>query len=199
MPITYKNRKGRTYYLCRDLTKSGKPRYYFSRAPKGKLLKEIPEGYEIRESVNAVVSLVKIRPMQISEQETVLVFSALSKHPKEKNYRVDVKSKQITIYEHIGPSVEELAASTVEIFGIKLDKNKELIQWMEKEESSKAQFTSVMRFILADSKKRHFNAQRMCYIGSIDDWIYIDRIRPLKELVKRLIPALGTDKLYELV
>lgn len=199
MPVTYKNRKGWTYYLCRDLTKTGKPRYYFSREPKGKLPKEIPEGYEIRENVNAVVSLVKIRPKKISEQETALVLSDLSKHPKVKNYRVDVKQKQITIYERIGPSVEELAASAVEVFGIKLDKNKELIQWLEKEESIKTQFTPVMRFILSDSKNRLFNAQRMCYMGSIDDWIYIDRIRPLKELVKRLIPALGSDEFYDLI
>ncbi len=34
MPITYTNRKGVTYTLCRGETKTGKPRYYFSRTPR---------------------------------------------------------------------------------------------------------------------------------------------------------------------
>ena len=40
MAITYTNRKGRTYYLCKDYTKTGKPRYFFSREPKGEILEE---------------------------------------------------------------------------------------------------------------------------------------------------------------
>ena len=198
MPVTYKNRKGRTYYLCRDLNKTGKPRYYFSRLPKGKLPKEIPEGYEIRESVNSVVSLVKIRPKHISEQETALVLSALSKHPKRKNYRLDVKSKQITIYARVGPEIEKLAGYIEERLSKDSFVGQKLIQRMKREDNTKAQFTPVIRFILADSKERLFNAQRMCYRGSINDWIYIDRIGPLEELVKRLMPALGTDTFYEL-
>ena len=31
MSITHTNRKGVTYYLCRGVAKSGKPRYYFAR------------------------------------------------------------------------------------------------------------------------------------------------------------------------
>jgi hypothetical protein len=37
MPITYTNRKGVTYHLCRGVTKTGKPRYYFAREPKSDL------------------------------------------------------------------------------------------------------------------------------------------------------------------
>jgi len=58
MPITYANRKGLTYYLCKTVTKSGKPRYVFTREPKGEPVEQVPEGYAIRESVNGVVSLV---------------------------------------------------------------------------------------------------------------------------------------------
>ncbi|MFP4082852.1 MAG: hypothetical protein ACLFVG_08875 [Candidatus Aminicenantes bacterium] len=65
--------KGRTYYLCQTKTKSGKPPYYFYNEPKGNIPEEIPEGYEISESVNGIVSLVKIRPMQLLEKEIDLV------------------------------------------------------------------------------------------------------------------------------
>ena len=47
MQVTYTNRKGRTYHLCQGVTRTGKPRYYFAREPKGKPVEQIPEGYEI--------------------------------------------------------------------------------------------------------------------------------------------------------
>ena len=44
------------------MTKTGKPRYYCPREQKDEPVEEIPAGYEIEESVNAIVSLVKTRP-----------------------------------------------------------------------------------------------------------------------------------------
>ncbi len=46
----------------RGFTKTGKPRYYFAREPKGEVLNEIPPGFKISESVNGVVSLMQDRP-----------------------------------------------------------------------------------------------------------------------------------------
>ncbi len=57
MSLSYTNRKGTTFYLCRGTTKSGKPRYYFARQPREEPVDTVPEGYSIVESVNAVVSL----------------------------------------------------------------------------------------------------------------------------------------------
>jgi hypothetical protein len=61
MSVTYASRKGLTYYLCRGLTKTGKPRYCFAREIKDEPVAEIPPGYTISESVNGVVSLAKDR------------------------------------------------------------------------------------------------------------------------------------------
>jgi len=41
MPITYTNRKGLTCYLCKSVTKTGKPRYYFAREPEDEPVEEI--------------------------------------------------------------------------------------------------------------------------------------------------------------
>jgi hypothetical protein len=65
MPVTYTNRKGVTYTLCRGATSTGKPRYYFAREPKGEVVEEIPEGFKISESVNGTVSLARDRPAQV--------------------------------------------------------------------------------------------------------------------------------------
>ena len=68
MSVTYINRKGRKYYLCQGVTKTGKPRYFFLREQKSKPIGKIPEGYEIAESVNGIVSLSKVKPKLIKSQ-----------------------------------------------------------------------------------------------------------------------------------
>ena len=78
MPITHTKRKGVTFYLGRGVTKTGKPRCSFAREPdKGEPVEAIPEGYEIIESVNGVVSLAKVRPILIRPEELALVQAAV--------------------------------------------------------------------------------------------------------------------------
>ena len=54
MPITYMNAKEQTYFLHRDSTKMGKPKYYFSMKREGHLAESIPEGFEIYENPNVL-------------------------------------------------------------------------------------------------------------------------------------------------
>jgi len=42
MTVTYTNRKGITYYLCRGINKRGRPYYYFAREVKGEPVEETP-------------------------------------------------------------------------------------------------------------------------------------------------------------
>ena len=56
----------------------------------------------------------------------------------------------------------------------------------------------MMRFQLTDKERRLFTAQRMCFMGGIDDWINIEFDRPIAPLSRKLIPLLGTDKFFEL-
>src|SRR4051812_15085232 len=65
MPITYTNRRGMTFYLCQSTTKTGKPRYYFAREPRGSPVEQVPEGFRISEGANGLVSLERDRPSQI--------------------------------------------------------------------------------------------------------------------------------------
>ena len=194
MSITYTNRKSKTYYLCQGTTKTGKPRYYFAREPKDELLDEIPEGWEISESVNGIVSLVKKRPAQILPEEIAAVEAAVKRHPKSRNYRVNVKHDRIEIYESTGPDADELLSHLREASMLFLGREQGLREVLEQG----AQFTPVMRFILADEAERTFDAERWCYLGSIDDWIFITT-GPVSQLARQMIPTLGTDAFYELL
>ena len=192
MPVTYTNWKGVTYYLCRGVTKTGKPRYYFAREPKGEPVEQIPEGWKISESVNGRVSLVKDRPAQIRLEEVEAVEAVVQRHPKAHNYRVSVKHNRIEVYERVGSGTEELIAELREVGLLvpgRADRLRELLE-------SRARFTAVLRFILMDAEQRTFRTERWCYLGSIDDWIDVGPMGPVHLLARQWIPKLGTDVLY---
>ena len=197
MGVTYTNRKGATYFLCRGVTKTGKARYFFAREIVGEPVEKVPEGYEIRESVNGVVSLVKARPVLLRETEIRAVKHALAKHPRAKLYRVEAKARQITIYEYAGADPQEVFQGLSERFGLPGMVDNRLAQF-EAQTLARGRFMPVLHFTLIDDLKRRFKAERMCYLGSIDNWIDLAFDKPIEELARALIPTLGSDKFFEL-
>jgi len=196
MPVTYTNRKGVTYYLRRTVTKTGKPRYAFAREPEGELVEQIPEGWHISESVNGIVSLVKDRPAQILPQEVAAVEAAVAQHPRSHNYRVGVKRNRIEVYERTGPDVDNLLADLAKM-GLGVFQRPDQLRDLRTEMDHWAQFTPVLRFILADAEQRAFRTERWCYLGSIDDWIDVHQQGPVERLARQWIPRLGTDAFFE--
>jgi hypothetical protein len=194
MPVTYTNRKGITYTLCQGVTKTGKPRYTFVCDSEGKhVVEAIPDGYKISESVNGVVSLIKERPQKLLPEEIETVKTAVHCHPKARNYRVNVKHDRIEVYESVRPDVDGLLSDLKEIGFLPRAKETDLRATLER----RAQFTPVLRFILEDEGTRVYRAERWCYLGSIDDWIFITT-GPVEQLARRMIPTLGTDEFFEL-
>ncbi|CAK0780249.1 Integrase [Gammaproteobacteria bacterium] len=192
MPISYTNRKGRTYFLCEGTTKSGKPRYFFSRDLQDTLLEKIPDGYVIQESVNGIVSLAKSQPMLLTSAEISVVTSAIASHPDAKAYRVDVKSKQIIIYERVGSDARRII---VDSLGMQPDGN--MLLRIEKQESLYTQFTPIMRFTLVDEAKRFFCAERMRFSGE-DHWITISSGKTISVIAPRFIAKLKADDFFDL-
>jgi hypothetical protein len=194
MPIKYANRKGSTFFLCQGTTKTGKDRFFFAREPKGKEVEQMPPGYEISESVNGVVSLVRARPRLITTGEVAEVEQALKRHPNGQNYRVDIKHDQIIVYEGNEPDIEGIMA----LFGKNIPRPAGVTERLKAEMDRYTRFTPVMRFILSDPDERTYVAERWCYSGSIDDWISVGRSGKIDQLARQLIPTLGTDEFYEL-
>jgi len=193
MPVTYTNRKGRTYFLCQS-HKSGRPWYYFAAEPKGEPVDQVPEGYEIRESVNGLVSLAKIHPLKIRPEELAAVEEAVARHPRAKNYRVEAKDDRFVVYERIGPDVEKLSF----LFDSAGPKVARRVAELEESLNRNARFKGEMRFVLDDEDKRIFRPERWCYSGSIDDWIELRHRGPIKKLARELVPKLGTEAFFDL-
>ena len=96
MSVTYRNQKGRLYYLHRGATKAGKVRYFFSPQATGCLVAEVPAGFEITETVNGVVSLRRIKPRPIHDDELQTVRSVMAELPHLRRYRADIQKKDIS-------------------------------------------------------------------------------------------------------
>ena len=122
----------------------------------------------------------------------------MQKHPQAKNYRIDTKSKEIKIYEQAGPDLLEIAEMLATEFGFPGLVPKDFNRAMKENHSIYPQYTPIMKFTLTDKKKRLFRAQRMSYLGNVDDWIDIEYDKTIEELASTLIPTLGTDEFFEL-
>lgn len=194
LPITYTNRKGVTYHLCRGVTKTGKPRYYFAREPCDEPVEQLPEGTTISESVNGVVSLTRVRPSQILPPEIAAVEAELGRHPRSHRYRLDTKQDRLIVYERTDPDLDE----TLAMLKLPFTPSHDRIDALRADTDRRARFTPVLRFILVDPGRRIFRTERMCYLGSIDNWIDVHRIGPLERLAQEVLPVLGTDDYFEL-
>jgi hypothetical protein len=192
MAVTYTNRKGRTYHLCEVQTKRGATRYVFAGEPRGEPLDEVPEGYEIHENVNGLVSLRKKRSSPILPEERETVEALIYRHPKTRNYRVDVKGKAIVVYERAGPDPEEIAAMFRDRIGLLAGRADALREVLDEG----AHFSPEMRFVLLHEQDRIFATERWHHSGR-GSWIDIGPSGPLHLLARRFVPLLGTDRLYD--
>lgn len=191
--VAYTNRKGCEYFLCAGRTKLGKIRYFFAREPGAAPVPAIPEGFEIQESINGVVSLAKARPKLILDAEVDAVKAALAKHPRGRRYRVDAQGDRITVYENVGVDVGQFQEYLVQRTGFIIGPGN-----ARGFEEKHARYMAMLRFVLMAGRVRKFVVQRMCFRSSVESWILVSSPKRLGKLVSDLIPTLGSDAFYEL-
>lgn len=95
MAFQHTNRRGVTYHLHRR-ERNGKTRYVFTRKPGEGALDAIPDGYEVRESVNGQVSLAKSTPRWITTAEEATIRRVLPVA-----CRLEIKGRQIIVFEPV--------------------------------------------------------------------------------------------------
>jgi len=178
MPITYINRKEDTYYLNEGKTKTGKPKYYFSKKDKGNLVDSIPDGYEIYENPNAQIFLRRKMQTSIIKEELEIVKLELKTNKELQHYIVDIKDNRIIIY-----TAEDSFSGIKNEFSklFPLDKIGKVKKVLERS----LHYMPMLQFILDNKKTRNFIVKRYCFKGSIDDWIFLDSSTELKLLGKK--------------
>ena len=197
MPIAHTNRKGVTFYLHSATTKHGRTRYVFARDVRDSAVEEMPEGYEIRESVNGVVSLARRGPRVITEAEEQQVSSALQR--VQPDCRSDVKGREIIIHAPHKTAREYEDVICGVLSGVDpVHLMRARIREQAEEMARRAQLEPVLKFVLTDPKRRHFDAHRMTYRGS-GGWSHPIGWGSLGDLLEDLLPHLGRDSFYDLV
>jgi hypothetical protein len=196
MAITHTNRRGEVYYLHQGQTKTGKPRYHFSRKKEGPLAESIPEGYEIYERPSAQVYLRKIIPTSILPEEVEVVKAGLRRAGLNV-FLVEAEKDAIVV--HMPNRSKADLADFVERFrgGVSpglADK------WMEDMQND-CSFSAMMRFVLTDEDKRLFRAERWCFRGSIDGWILLfdGPSGGLAKVVAAYAPHLDKESFFDLM
>jgi len=194
MPVTYTNKGKKIYYLHHGKTKTGKPRYHFSMKDKDNLMEKIPEGYEIYEHPsNAQVFLRKNQPQILTDIENHLINKYLKKLKSSNRYLSDIKGKCITVFES-NQNIDDLKALFKRLPFGEHRSDSCITEILEQETT----YRPIMRFILEDKKQRIFMAQRFCFKGSVDDWIYIGGPDSLENLLKAYLKHLGQESFYDL-
>ncbi|NEZ54163.1 hypothetical protein [Adonisia turfae] len=193
MTITYTNRSLQTYYLHQGTTKTGKPKYFFSKKYEGNLVEQIPDGFEIYENPNAQVFLRRIPKKIVTDAEVQVVKQGMENFAKVKPFIIDVKKEIIYIFisSNNTDQLSEMIRATAGPFTRDADTIEQLIQ-------QSIRYTSDLRFTLIDKQTRRFQTERYCYLGRIDDWIHIGHEDSLDVLVKTYLPHLGQESFFEL-
>ncbi|WP_339137246.1 MAG: hypothetical protein WGN25_04445 [Candidatus Electrothrix sp. GW3-4] len=188
MPLQYVNRLEKTYYLHEGVTKTGKPRYYFSLKSEGKLLDNMPEGFEIYENPSGQVYCRKVPKKIITDEEVALVEQGMERFSKIEYYKIDVRQKTIRVFitNQDTDRILEIISS-----GSGLKEARKLLMLA-------IDYSPYMEFVLTDDKARLFIVRRYCFKGAVDDWTNVGEPDRLDELVKKYVRHLGEDSYYEL-
>ena len=190
--LRYTNRRGQVYFLHAGTTKTGKRRYFVAKTVGEGALAELPEGFEIVESVNAVVSVRRIAAgaPRVPAEDLARVRAELARHLHLRRYRADVVKGEITVFEPIGGLSDGLARTLMIgtlASAAQLDQARPVLE-------RGTRYAPVMRFVPGGDGYALF---RMTYRGE-GGWSHwaLDR-GPLERLSGHL-QHVGTPRFFEL-
>lgn len=182
MALKYTNRIGEEYYFKAVPTKKGKFRYYTTKIEDDcQNINIIPYGFEIYETPEeSIVAIRKTVKKLFSNKEISIIEDAIKETTNIVYFLIDVRENILTIYigNRNGMNIDEYD-----------EKYRDL---MIKTQA----YSPRMKFIKKEEK--NFIVQRRCYLGSMPDWIDIDKSDDLKELSSKYCYHLDKESFMEL-
>lgn len=186
-PLRYTNRRGVEFVLCQTTTKAGRKRFVFARAPRGVPVAHVPEGWEIAETVNGVVSLRRAKPRRITDDELHTAREAVSRLAQRPLCRVEIEDDALVVYEPAGSFARAHASASP---------GDPAAVWRDLEQ--RARYEPALRFVLVDAERRIFRPERMRHRGARSRWASVHGPGQLAKVV-RLASTIGTDRFYGLI
>jgi len=193
MPLSYTNRRAKTYYLHIGKTKTGKDKYFCSMKKDGVLLDEVPEGFEIYENPDGLVYLRRKRKTLLTEDELASIGDAMKTMTslKDYEYKIEHDKDNITVF-----LLDDDPKSFLEILNPSKARHERYVREFAIRSGT---YTAMMRFRLIDTQERLFETERYCFRGSVDDWIRISVAGTLESHAKNFLKHLGKESFYDLI
>jgi hypothetical protein len=180
----FTNRKGKTYFIKKRKTKTGKTSYTMTLKESKDCVDEEPKGYEVHElPENGQLVIRKKIPMVYNLKEVHIIKSTLKKNETISDFKLDIRGEEIIIYISEISELDFLSG-----FGGLLGNKIGLIK----------NYEARMKLIKTDNETDRYAIQRFCYRGSIDDWITIGISTNLSKLAEKYIYHLGKESYFEL-
>jgi hypothetical protein len=196
MSLQYENRRGQIYHLQLGKTPTGKPKYYMGRKITGTPLDVVPEGHEIYESPqHGQVFVRKIKPSAITPFERAQAADLIRRTSGLEHVIVDVEENSLVVWT---PSIDVSTADDL-IRHLAGDRASSMAGVFRQAMLKQSPFTKMLRFTLSNPERRLFTAERWCFRGSIDDWIFIGGPAPLADQIEKCAKGLGSEDFFELI
>jgi hypothetical protein len=188
--FAYENRMGVRFFLHEGRTKTGKPKYFFAKTVRDGSLTGMPEGFEVTESINGVVSVrkKKVGEVSVPPADVKLVEAALARHQHLRWYKARVAEGAIVVFEPHPRPEELISFAEHAVFTGRVENFVE-------ERMKKAQYVPVMKFEIEGDD---YAVLRMTYRGH-GGWSYPLASGKLDALVKKFLPNVGTEKFSDIM
>ena len=152
-------------------------------------LAKVPEGFEICESINGVVSVRRINEARatVPPDDIALVWNAIERSAHLRYYLARAVDSAIVIYEpHPLPRQLEESASALRLDRLPTDAIAERM--------AHAQYAPIMKF---EPQGDEYVVHRMTFRGH-GGWSYPLKSGNLAALARQMIPSIGTNRFFEL-
>lgn len=191
MPLAYTNRMGDTYYLHAGTTKAGKPRYFVAKTAGVGAVDALPDGFELTESINGVVSVRRTAPggRRVADLDLALIQAELGRHAHLRRHRVNVVKDEIIVYEPSGMGVAEAVDMMSTLLGVAPRRDPAKLR-------DRTRYAPVMKFV--PDRTGGYEVHRMTYRGE-GGWSYPLAFGSLKTLVGKFLRHVGTEEFFELM
>ncbi len=188
----YTNRRGDWYYPHVGTTKTGKRRYFVAKTVGEGALAALPAGWELVESMNAVVSLRRVDPTapQVPDTDLARVRAELATHPHLRRHRADIVKGAIIVFQPIG-GVSDDAARGWLASGLFAPA---AIARLREQEDVHVRYEPVLRFAPSDGR---YAVSRMTYRGE-GGWSWVLDHGPLARMAAKYIKLIDTPRFFEL-
>ncbi|MBI2826465.1 MAG: hypothetical protein HYX69_17445 [Planctomycetia bacterium] len=142
---------------------------------------------------NAIVSIRKVRPSRIQAFERELL-TRLANEVASAPVLVDLEIDSLVVYAADANPDASIQAMK-RLLGVSSGDEQQHREWIVRN----SRYSPAFRFTLSDEDERLYSVARWCYLGSVDDWVFLQGSSSLETLARTYLPHAGKESYFDLM